>query len=96
LLVGASDDVEALMRETGFGPPPAEVAGKGDLRAWTAETDGRSALAVAADAPEQLPRTARVLPYYLRASWLVMQDGQLQGRGTWPTGDNPLSRSFGE
>jgi hypothetical protein len=72
------------------------VAGKGDLRAWTAERSGRIALAVAADAPDRLARTARVLPYYLRASWIVMQGGQLQARGTWPTGVNPLTRTFGE
>jgi len=96
LVVGASADVERLMQQAGFGGPPEEVAGKGDLRAWTAEAGGRIALAVAADAPDRLPRTARVLPYYLRASWLVMQGGQLQARGTWPTGTNPLSRTFGE
>ena len=97
LVVGADKEVAELMRRAGFGAPPKNVAGKGDLRAWTAETDdGRIALAVAADAPDQLARSARVLPYYLRASWLVMQNGQLQARGTWPTGANPLSRSFVE
>ena len=96
LVVGAGKEVAELMRRAGFGPAPQEVAGKGDLRAWTAEADGRIALAIAADAPDQLARTARVLPYYLRASWLVMENGQLQARGTWPTGANPLSRSFGQ
>ena len=96
LVVGASADVEKLMRQAGFGGPPDQVAGTGDLRAWTAESGGRIALAVATDTPDRLARTARVLPYYLRASWLVMQDGQLQDRGTWPTGPNPLSRDFGE
>ncbi len=96
LVVGASAEVEELMRQAGFGGPPDEVTGKGDLRAWTAESGGRIALAVAADAPDRLARTARVLPYYLRASWLVMQGGQLQARGTWPTGANPLSQTFGE
>jgi aminopeptidase N len=96
LVVGGQSAVADTMRQAGFGPPPEEVAGKGDLRAWTAEANGRIALAVAADKPAELPRTARVLPYYLRASWLVMQGGQLQARGTWPTGPNPLRHAFGE
>ncbi|MBK1667239.1 hypothetical protein CKO28_04175 [Rhodovibrio sodomensis] len=96
LIVGASAEVARVMQQAGFGAPPKAVAGKGDLRAWTAQADGRIALAVAADAPDQLGRAARVLPYYLRASWLVMQNGQLRTRGTWPTGANPLSRTFGE
>jgi hypothetical protein len=54
------------------------------------------ALAIAADVPARLSRGARALPYYLRSSWLVLRDGQLQARGTWPTGANPLSRRFTE
>ncbi|MBK1695697.1 M1 family metallopeptidase [Rhodovibrio salinarum] len=96
LVVGETQAVEQVMQETGFGSPPEQVAGKGDLRAWTARADGRPALAVAADDPGNLPRNARLLPYYLRASWLVIQDGQLQARGSWPTGANPLSRDFAE
>ncbi len=96
LVVGGSAQVERLMRAHGFGAPPEQVAGQGDLRAWTARSGARIALAVAADAPKQLPRTARVLPYYLRASWLVMQDGELRARGTWPNGANPLARTLGQ
>ena len=79
LVVGGSAQVERLMRAHGFGAPPEQVAGQGDLRAWTARSGARIALAVAADAPKQLPRTARVLPYYLRASWLVMQGRRAAG-----------------
>jgi hypothetical protein len=98
VVVGAGAQVAELMREAGFGSPPKEVAGRGDLRAWTATSDAgaRRALAIAADVPARLSRGARALPYYLRSSWLVLRNGQLQARGTWPTGANPLSRRFTE
>ena len=96
LVVGASDEVARLMRETGFGAPPEQVADRGDLRAWTGRADNRIALAVAADSAAQLPRSARALPYYLRASWLVMQNGELRDRGTWSTGADPLTRELTE
>jgi hypothetical protein len=95
LVIGETDKVAQVMADAGFGAAPETVAGRGDLRAWTAEADGRRALAVAADDPAALRRGARALPHYLRASWLVLKDGRLVERGVWPTAADPLRVTFG-
>jgi aminopeptidase N len=96
LAVGTSETVAAFLERAGFPPPPDQVAGKGTLRAWTAEdSDGRPGLFVAAEDPDALVRGGRRLGYYLRSSWLVIDDGRIAGRGTWETGPDPLRVTFG-
>ncbi len=94
LLIGTRAEVDGTLSRLGLGAAPAEVAGKGNVRAWTVETDTRRALVVSADEADALGGAARALGYYLRRSWVVLDGRDVLDAGTWPTGPDPLRVTF--
>lgn len=86
LAIGLDEDLDAWLARHGLPPPPAQVAGRGSGRMWTAaRADGRTLVVVAARDAEALAALARPLPHYGRQSWVVFDGAQALDRGVWPS-----------
>jgi hypothetical protein len=85
LVIGQTDEVNALLARLGLPPAPPEPAGKGSARVWAARDEtGRSYAIVAARDAEALTALQRSLPHYGRQSWLVFDAAKVTARGVWP------------
>lgn len=85
LVIGEQREVTAWLARHGLPATPEEVAGKGDARMWTHRLPTGAPLAViATDTPAALALALRPLPHYRQQSWLILEQGRAQSRGTWP------------
>ena len=85
LVIGEQREVAAWLARHGLPTTPEEVAGKGDARMWTHRLPTGAPLAViATDSPAALALALRPLPHYRQQSWLILEQGRAQSRGTWP------------
>ncbi|MDV7398126.1 hypothetical protein RZS08_42380, partial [Arthrospira platensis SPKY1] len=85
LVIGEQREVAAWLARHGLPATPEEVAGQGDARMWTQRLPTGAPLAViTADDPAALALALRPLPHYRQQSWLIVEQGRAQSRGTWP------------
>lgn len=85
LLIGATAEIDAWLARHELPPAPAEVAGRGELRMWTARfANGKPITLIAASSPEALAGATRPLPHYGQQSWLVIENARVVDRGVWP------------
>ena len=93
-VIGTTDAVVKALADQHLPPMPADLAGKGTARVWTARTgSGAGVLVIAADDRTALEALMRPLPHYGRQSYLVFQGREAVERGVWPSGDGPLKRA---
>jgi len=96
LVIGLTDRIEALLKQTGLATVPQTLAGRGSARVWTASRDGgRPMLVVAADDADALQALLRPLPHYGRKSYLVFEGRRAVESGIWPATESPLRRRIG-
>ncbi len=85
LVIGAQSEITDWLSRHGLPDTPEEVTSQGDARMWTQRLPTGAALAViAADTPAALALALRPLPHYRQQSWLILEQGRAQSRGTWP------------
>ena len=85
LVIGAQAEITDWLSRHGLPDTPEELIGQGDTRMWTARLASGAPLAViAADTPAALALALRPLPHYRQQSWLILDQGRAQARGTWP------------
>jgi hypothetical protein len=85
LVIGVQAEIADWLARHGLPETPREVAGQGDARMWTHRLASGEPLAViAADTPAALALALRPLPHYRQQSWLILEQGRAQSRGTWP------------
>jgi len=85
VLVAPFDDIDAVLRDRGLPPVPAELDGTGTAKVWTMKDEGGDAvLVIAARDAQSLAALRRGLPHYGRQSWLVFDGTRATARGTWP------------
>lgn len=85
LVIGAQSEITDWLSHHGLPDTPGEVASQGDARMWTHRLPTGAPLAViAADSPTALALALRPLPHYRQQSWLILEQGRAQSRGTWP------------
>ena len=93
-VIGTTGAVAKALADQHLPPMPAELAGKGTARVWTARTDsGAGVLVIAANDRAALEAFMRPLPHYGRQSYLVFQGREAIERGIWASGDSPLRRT---
>jgi aminopeptidase N len=93
-VIGTTGAVAKALADQHLPPMPAELAGKGTARVWTARTDsGAGVLVIAANDRAALEALMRPLPHYGRQSYLVFQGREAIERGIWASGDSPLRRA---
>ena len=86
LIVGLSEDVDALLKRLEFPPRPDKVAGRGTAQVWTvSRPSGKPALVITAQDAAALEALLRPLPHYGRQSWLVFDGAKAIDRGVWPS-----------
>lgn len=94
-LIGTADSVERLLHAYRLDSAPANVAGRGTARVWTARNSmGKPVLVVEASDAAALQALLRPLPHYGRQGWLVFDGAKVAERGVWPAGDSPLTIRF--
>ena len=85
LVIGVQAEIADWLARHGLPETPREVAGQGDARMWTHRLPSGEPLAViAVDTPAALALALRPLPHYRQQSWLILEQGRAQSRGTWP------------
>lgn len=86
LLIGSTSAVDAWLAQHGLQRPAEVQATPGDVQLWAQrQPNGKVRVIVSADNAEALAQALRPAPHYGRNSWLVIREGSLQARGTWPT-----------
>ncbi|MEG3618635.1 M1 family aminopeptidase [Magnetovibrio sp. PR-2] len=95
IVSGPAVDVRAHLKARDWSAPPADIAAKGDARAWAFKTKGdQTVLAVEAEDLQALKALSRVLPHYKRRSFVVMKSGKTIDKGTWESTQSPLTWKF--
>ncbi len=95
LLIALDETVEPALHETGSGPVPDTLVGRGSARVWTVRRgDGTAALVIAARDAAALRDIARPLPHYRRQSYLVFDGTKAVERGVWPADASALTQVF--
>ena len=97
IVAGLKVDVLAFLEQSGLPRPPQSLDAKADALAADAwayvvrEASGRTTLVAMAADSQSLAKLARVLPHYKRRSFVIMTDGKVTSKGTWPPQPGPLS-----
>lgn len=95
LIIGATQEVEAVLARHGLDGIPASLAGRGTARVWTGYWRGELPfLAVAADNIQALGALLRPLPHYGSRSYLVFDGRRAIDKGIWQATRSPLSHRF--
>jgi hypothetical protein len=93
LIIGATQEVEAILTRRGLGSIPDNLVGRGTSRVWTgSQSDNRPLLVVAADGIQALQALLQPLPHYGSKSYLVFDGRRAIENGIWPVTSSPLSR----
>lgn len=92
IVAGLEEDVLAYLAQNALPAPPPEVAAPAQAKAYVARTtEGRPVLAALARDASGMEALARVLGHYKRRSYVVMNEGAVTARGTWPAPPGPLT-----
>ena len=95
MLVGLAGEMAPTLAKAGIDAIPPALKGQGTARAWVAaRSDAPPALVVEADDEDALSALLRPLPHYGRQSFLIFDGRKAIEKGTWPTGDNALTKRF--
>jgi hypothetical protein len=91
LVVGTENAVADLLVREKLPPPPQGIAGRGTVRAWSAQrSDGGTVVAVSAHDLSALREIVTLLPHYGGESFVVFQGRTAEDRGLLPAGPSPL------
>jgi hypothetical protein len=95
LAIGPAARIDTLMARLGVAERPAEIAGKGSARAWTArQADGKAVLFVEAEGQDELRGLFGPLPHYRSKSHVVFEAGRGVESGVWPATGDALTKRF--
>jgi aminopeptidase N len=95
LIIGTTQEVEAVLLRHGLDGIPAKLASRGTARVWTANWRGDlPLLVVAADNIQALGALLRPLPHYGSRSYLVFDGRRAIDKGIWSATRSPLSHRF--
>jgi hypothetical protein len=95
LVIGPAARIDSLMARLGVAERPAEIAGKGGARAWTArQADGKAVLFVEAEGQDALQGLFGPLPHYRSKSFVVFEGGHGVESGVWPANGDALTKRF--
>ena len=90
LVIGTSVQVRDYLAKLDLGVPDT-LQGRGTARAWAARDKRGSALMlVEADQAGGLAQMLRPLPHYRRMGFVVVENGQVIDKGTWPDPPSPF------
>ncbi len=82
------DRAEVELARRGLPPPPPQVLGRGDARAWAAARgDAPPVVVISARDAQALADLTRALPHYGRQSYVVFERGRALERGVWPAAE---------
>lgn len=95
LVIGPAARMDGVMKRLGVATRPAEIAGKGEARAWTArQADGKAILFVEADGADALQGLIRPLPHYRSKSYVIFEGGHGVANGVWQASGDALTKRF--
>ncbi|MBF0247512.1 MAG: M1 family peptidase, partial [Alphaproteobacteria bacterium] len=95
VISGLIPDVLAALKARGLPAPPGELNLDADALAYVQrDADGQPYLVVMGRSAESLAILERKLPHYKRRSFIVLRDGQITDKGTWPARSNALSAAL--
>lgn len=95
LVIGSAKQISLFIARFDLPTRPAEIAGRGSGRVWTArQKGGKAILFVEANESEALRAMRRPLPHYRSKSYIVFEGRRADAHGVWPAADGPLAKRF--
>ncbi len=95
LVIGSANQISQFIARFDLPTRPAEIAGRGSGRVWTArQKGGKAILFVEVNESEALRAMRRPLPHYRSKSYIVFEGRRAVAHGVWPAADGPLAKGF--